>query len=195
MTFNDNQNTMSLLLTRRSAKARNLESPGPNEEQLRDILTAGMRVPDHGKLAPWRFIVVQNEAQDALSNIFADAYLNEKPEASALELDSIQNFPKQAPVMIAVLSRLNTARAIPEWEQRLSAGAACQNMILAAHAMGFKANWLTGWAAFCEDIIKELGGQQDDKIAGFLFIGSSNKGLSERPRPAFDDIISFYPAR
>ena len=195
MTFNDNRNTLTLLLTRRSAKARNLSSPGPDQDQLRDILKAGLRVPDHGKLAPWRFIVIEGEGQKRLSHIFATAYRSEKPGASNLELEGIRNFPQQAPVMIAVLSKLNTERAIPEWEQRLSAGAACQNIILAAHALGFKANWLTGWAAYSAEIIKELGGEENDKIAGFLFIGSSEKELSERPRPDFDDIVSDYPLR
>lgn len=190
--FNDNKDAITLLQSRRSAKARNLNAPGPNEEELRSILEVGMRVPDHGKLAPWRFVVVQKDAQQALGDAVAAAYLKEKPDASNLELEAIRSFPQQAPVMIVVLSRLNTQRAIPEWEQRLSAGAACQNMLIAAHALGYLGSWLTGWSAYSEDVVQILGGEEGDKIAGFLFMGSSDANLSERPRPEFDEIVSFY---
>lgn len=190
--FNDNKDAITLLQSRRSAKARNLKAPGPNAEELRSILEAGMRVPDHGKLAPWRFVVVQKDAQQALGDAVAAAYLKEKPDASNLELEAIRSFPQQAPVMIVVLSRLNTQRAIPEWEQRLSAGAACQNMLIATHALGYLGSWLTGWSAYSEDVVQILGGEEGDKIAGFLFMGSSDASLSERPRPEFDEIVSFY---
>jgi nitroreductase len=190
--FNDNKDAITLLQSRRSAKARNLEAPGPNEDELKTILEVGMRVPDHGKLAPWRFIVVKEDAQKVLGDAAAATYLKEKPEATHLELEAIRNFPQQAPVLIVVLSRLNTQRAIPEWEQRLSAGAACQNILTAAHALGYLGNWLTGWSAYSEDVVRVLGGEKGDKVAGFLFIGSSDANLSERPRPEFDEIVSFY---
>lgn len=193
--FNDRKDTLTLLQTRRSSKARNLVAPGPSDAELKQILEIGMRVPDHGKLAPWRFIVVEKDTQAALGEAAAQAYLKEKPEASTLELGAIKSFPSQAPVVVIVLSRLNTTRAIPEWEQRLSAGAACQNMMIAAHAQGYLASWLTGWSAYSPDVVDILGGKEGDKIAGFLFIGSSNHDLSERPRPEFDDIVSYYKPR
>lgn len=190
--FNDRKDTLTLLQTRRSSKARNLITPGPDKEELRQILEVGMRVPDHGKLAPWRFVVVEKDVQATLGDAAAQAYIKEKPEASALELEAIRSFPSQAPVVVIVLSRLNTARAIPEWEQRLSAGAACQNMMIAAHALGYLGSWLTGWSAYSNDVVRIVGGEDGDKIAGFLFFGSSDHDLSERPRPDFDEIVSYY---
>jgi len=190
--FNDRKDTVTLLQTRRSSKARNLIAPGPDKVELRQILEIGMRVPDHGKLAPWRFVVVEKDAQAALGDAAAKAYFKEKPDASDLELEAIKSFPSQAPVVVIVLSRLNTARSIPEWEQRLSAGAACQNMMIAAHALGYLGSWLTGWSAYSDDVVRIVGGEDGDKIAGFLFFGSSDHGLSERPRPDFDEIVSYY---
>lgn len=194
MEFNDNKSAIDLLLTRRSGKARDMVEPGPSGAELKQILNAGMRVPDHGKLAPWRFIVVERLEQEALGNALAQTYLNEKPDAGKLEVEAIRSFPSQAPVMITVLSRINTARAIPHWEQQLSSGAACQNMLNAAHALGYVGNWLTGWCAYSADAVRILGGEADDRVAGFLFIGTAGKDLQERPRPEFDDIVSYYRA-
>lgn len=192
MPFNDLRSTIDLLLSRRSAKAREMVAPGPDEAALRMILQAAMRVPDHGKLAPWRFIVVEKAAQDALGVAMADAYLAEKPDAGRLEIDAIRGFPAQAPVMVAVLSSVNAASHIPAWEQQLSAGAACQNMLIAAHALGFAGCWLTGWPAYAPAVTTLLGGGDGDRIAGFLFIGTPGKELSERPRPQYDDIVRHW---
>lgn len=193
MSFNPKSpETVDFLLRRRSAKARRLVAPGPGDAELELILKAGMRVPDHGKLAPWRFIVVRGEAQERLGEAIYEAYAEEEnDDAGSDKHQSWRDYPAQAPLLIITVSTPSEARPIPEWEQRLSAGAACQNMILAAHALGYLANWLTGWPAYSPGVRKALGLEPDDRIAGFLFIGSYDEELSERPRPDFDDIVKF----
>lgn len=193
MTFNDTSSILQLLLSRRSGKARDMVAPGPDAAALGQILSAGMRVPDHGKLAPWRFVVVEQAAQQALGAAMAQAYCYEKPDAGRLELDAMRSFPAQAPVMVAVLSRVKAESHIPAWEQQLSAGAACQNMLLAAHGLGFVGNWLTGWPAYAPAVIALLGGDAvHDRIAGFLFFGTPSQPLSERPRPDYDAVVRHW---
>lgn len=192
MHFNDLRSTIDLLLSRRSAKAREMVAPGPDQAALRMILQAAMRVPDHGKLAPWRFIVVEKDQQEALGAAMADAYLAEKPDAGRLEVEAIRGFPTQAPVMVAVLSAIKHESHIPAWEQQLSAGAACQNLLVAAHALGFAGCWLTGWPAYAAAVRALLGAAPGDRVAGFIFLGTPGKPLSERPRPDYDDIVRIW---
>jgi nitroreductase len=192
MSFNPKSpETVELLLRRRSAKARRLLEPGPSDEELRSILSAGMRVPDHGKLTPWRFLVVRGAAQTRLGQAIYEAYAKESDDAGGKKHESWRDYASQAPLLIITVSRPSDARPIPEWEQRLSAGAACQNMVVAAHAMGYLANWLTGWPAYSPGVKAALDLEADDRIAGFLFIGSYKEELKERPRPDFDDIVKF----
>ncbi len=192
MSFNPKSpETVDLLLRRRSAKARRLCEPGPSDQELERILLAGMRVPDHGKLTPWRFLVVRGEAQTKLGQAIYEAYSDETDDAGSDKHESWRDYPSQAPLLIITISRPGDARLIPEWEQRLSSGAACQNMILAAHAMGYLANWLTGWPAYSPGVKAALELEADDRIAGFLFIGSYKEKLKERPRPDFDDVVKF----
>lgn len=192
MSFNPKSpETVDLLLRRRSAKARRLCEPGPSEQELRQILQAGMRVPDHGKLTPWQFLVVRGQAQTKLGQVIYEAYAEETDDAGSEKHQSWRAYPAQAPLLIITISRPSEARLIPKWEQRLSAGAACQNMILAATAMGYLANWLTGWPAYSPSVRAALELEADDRIAGFLFIGSYKEKLKERPRPDFDDVVKF----
>ena len=192
MSFNPKSpGTVELLLQRRSAKARRLREPGPSEEELKQILSAGMRVPDHGKLTPWRFLVVRGKAQARLGQAIFDAYGQESDDAGSDKHKSLQDYPSQAPLLIITVSRPSADTPIPEWEQRLSAGAACQNMIVAAHAMGYLACWLTGWPAYSPGVMAALKLEAGDRIAGFLFIGSNDEELKERPRPNFDDIVTY----
>lgn len=171
-----------------------MSAPGPSPSQLEDILSIGLRVPDHGKIAPWRFVVVEGDARERFSRSLVELYKAEKPNAPVLELQAISDFPLAAPVMVAVLSRVNTERKIPAWEQELSAGAACQNMLLAAHAMGFHGQWLTGWPAYGDGVVERLGGRAGDKIAGYLFFGTVDSAyLKERPRPELGDISWSLP--
>lgn len=186
--FNDLSSTLDLLRTRRSGKPRDLIEPGPTDAQLRTILGAAIRVPDHGKLAPWRFVVVGRDDRDRLSAVMTSAYRAEKPDAGRLEIDAIGQFAHHAPFMIVVLSTPVHTSKIPIWEQELSVGAACMNLLIAAHASGFVGSWQTGWPAY-SDAVRDAFGGVGDRIAGFVFIGSPAKPLEERPRPDYDSHV------
>lgn len=190
--FNDLSSTAALLATRRSGKPRDMIAPGPDAAQLRQILEAAMRVPDHGKLAPWRFVIVEADRRDAFAELLQDAYRTEKPEAGRLELEAMDQFARQAPVLVAVLSTPAQASKIPLWEQELSAGAACMNLLTATHAAGFVGSWLTGWPSYNGQVLESLGGSPNDKIAGFLFLGSPGRELEERPRPTYEAVVSTW---
>lgn len=187
--FNDLSSPLALVETRRSAKPRDMILPGPDDAQLDRILTAAMRVPDHGKLAPWRFVVIGADRRQAFADLLTDAYRDEKPAAGRIELESIEQFARQAPTLVAILSTPVPHSKIPLWEQELSAGALCMNLLTAAHANGFTACWLTGWPAFSDAVRDALGGP-GDRIAGFVFIGTPGRPLEERPRPDFDAVVS-----
>lgn len=187
--FNDRTSLLSLLQTRRSGKARDLVAPGPDAGELQQILAIAARVPDHGKLAPWRFVVIDD--RDAFAALLVRLYLAEKPGAGRLELEAMESFARQAPVLVAQISLLREGH-IPAWEQELSAGAAAQNLLLAAHAMGYVGNWLTGAPAFLPGLPAELG-VAGGRIAGFFFLGTPAKPLEERPRPAAGDVVRRWP--
>lgn len=180
--FNDTSTPLSLLATRRSGKPRDLAAPGPSAAQLAEMCAIACRTPDHGKLAPWRFVIVAPEQRAALATLLLDAYRADRPEAKRLELESIEQFAHQAPALVVALSAPRTDSQIPLWEQELSAGAACMNLLHAAHAMGFAGGWLTTWAAF-NDHVRDAFGAAPERIAGFMFIGTPSRPLEERPRP------------
>jgi nitroreductase len=182
--------TVDLLLTRRSAKALTMVEPGPNEEELRTILTAGARVPDHGKLAPWRFIIFRGEARAAFGAELARIHAAAQPGATAEQTGFEANRLTRAPLVVAVISRVTPGIKIPEWEQVLSAGAVCQNMLVAATALGFGAQWLTEWYAFDPQVNALLGLKENEKVAGFIYLGSESVAKDERPRPVLADITS-----
>lgn len=188
--FNDTSSLPAFLATRRSGKPRDMVAPGPSADQMRAILSAAIRVPDHGKLAPWRFIVVAWDQRDALSDVLRAAYLKEKPDAGRMELDSMDQMARQAPTLIVALSTPVSGSKIPVWEQQLSAGAACMQLLNAAHAHGFVGGWLTGWPTYNSDVKAAFGGGAEDRIAGFLFIGTPSRDLDERPRPDYGAVIS-----
>ncbi|ARS27219.1 putative nitroreductase [Sphingomonas sp. KC8] len=187
--FNDASSPIALLASRRSGKPRDMVAPGPNALQLRQILEIAIRTPDHGKLAPWRFVVVGAEQRDAFRNVLRRAYLDGKPEAGRLELEAIDQFAGQAPTLVIALAKPAHASHIPLWEQELSVGAACMNLLTATHALGFVGGWLTGWAAY-SDAVRDAFGGKDERIAGFIFIGTPSRALDERPRPDYEAVIS-----
>lgn len=188
MTFNDLTSPITLIETRRSGKPRDMIAPGPDAAQLDRILAAAMRVPDHGKIAPWRFVVVDAGQRDALAALLTKAYRAEKHDAGRLELEALEQFARQSPTLVIVVSTPVAGSQIPLWEQELSAGAACTTMLHAAHALGFVGSWLTGWPAYSDAVRDHFGGR-NDRIAGFLFFGSPGRPLEERPRPEFDAIV------
>lgn len=189
--FNDLTSPLSLLATRRSGKPREMVAPGPNSGELAQMLEIAARTPDHGKLAPWRFVIVDRESRPALADMLVAAYRAEKPEAGRLEIEAMENFAGFAPTLVVVLSSPRASSKIPLWEQELSAGAVCMNLLHAAHAMGFAAGWITGWPAFNTDV-RNAFGRDDERVAGFIYIGTPGKPLEERPRPEMDEIVSHW---
>lgn len=189
--FNDLSSPLSLLSTRRSGKPREMVGPGPSPVQLNDMLEIAARTPDHGKLSPWRFVVVDKEDRAKLAETLIAAYRAEKPDAGRLEIEAMENFAHFAPALVVVLSSPRTSSKIPLWEQQLSSGAVCMNLLHAAHAMGFVAGWITGWPAFNDDV-RNAFGNAAERIAGFIYIGTAGKPLEERPRPALADIVSHW---
>jgi nitroreductase len=189
--FNDTSTPLSLLQTRRSGKPRDLAGPGPSDAQLQEMCAIACRTPDHGKLAPWRFVIVTGVQRAAFAALLLDAYRAGRPDAKRLELESIEQFAHQAPALVVVLSSPKVGSQIPVWEQELSAGAACMNLLHAAHAMGFAGGWLTTWAAF-DDRVRDAFGAAPERIAGFVFIGTPARPLEERPRPDLAATISTW---
>jgi nitroreductase len=188
--FNDLSSPAAMLATRRSGKPRDMVAPGPDPDQLRAILATAMRVPDHGKLAPWRFVVIQD--RDAFAALLQQAFRQARGTPDRADVEAIEQFARQAPCLVVVLSAPVSPSKIPAFEQQMSAGAACMNLVAAATAQGFVAGWLTGWAAYDERVRDAFGGA-GDRIAGFIFIGSPSRPLDERPRPNFDEVVRTWP--
>jgi nitroreductase len=188
--FNDQTTPLTALATRRSGKPRDLTAPGPDAEQLDRILSVAMRTPDHGKLAPWRFVVIDD--RDAFAALLERAYRAGNPEPKPGELQTVEQFARQAPALVVALSSPQPDSHIPLWEQQLSAGAACMNLLHAAHASGFAGGWLTGWAAYSDEV-RDAFGAAPERIAGFLFLGTPGRELSERPRPDPERVVRHWP--
>lgn len=189
--FNDTTSPATLLATRRSGKARDMVAPGPDAAQLRAILGAAMRVPDHGKLAPWRFVTIADAHRADFAAALGAAYVADKPEAGRLEREAALDFGAQAPCLVVVLAHPVDSH-IPAFEQELSVGAAIMQLLNAAHAEGFVANWLTGWAAY-SPAVHALVGEPGERIAGFVFVGTPARPLEERPRPDPDAVVRSWP--
>ncbi len=187
--FNDTSSPLALLATRRSGKPRDMIAPGPDAAHLETILSAAIRVPDHGKLAPWRFVIVQSGQRAALAQVIVDAYRAEKPDAGRLEIEAMEQFAHQAPTLVVALSAPAADSKIPLWEQELSVGAAIMNLLIATHASGFVGGWLTGWPAYSE-AVRNAFGNAGERIAGFVFIGSPSRPLDERPRPNYAAVVT-----
>jgi len=187
--LNDRSSTLSLLRTRRSGRPRDMVEPGPDPAQLRQMLEIASRVPDHGKLAPWRFVHVPRDRRNALAALLHRAYRIDNPEPVRLELEGVDRLAHQAPTLIVALSSPVEGTKIPIWEQELSCGAACMNLLTAAHAMGFVAGWITGWACYSE-AVRQAFARERERIAGFIYVGSPGQPLEERQRPAYDYVVS-----
>jgi nitroreductase len=183
---------VELLKTRRSVKPREMNGPGPSPEELETILTIGARVPDHGKLTPWRFIVFEGNARARAGEIIASVFARKHPQATAAEIDIEKRRLADAPLVIGVVSFTKPHPKVPAWEQELSAGASAMNMVTAASALGYGANWLTGWFAFDRDVLDGLGLKPDEKLAGFIHVGTPSKPSEDRPRPALADIVTRF---
>ncbi|MCH1552971.1 MAG: nitroreductase [Luminiphilus sp.] len=169
--------------TRRSVKALDIQEPGPSKETLASMLATALRVPDHGKLGPWRLVTFENSDRHSFGQILADRWLELHPTANDAQVAYEQNRFLRAPVVVAVISQRQAGHKIPEWEQILSAGAVCQNLLVAASLAGFAAQWLTEWYTYDTHIqsLFNIGDHED--IAGFVYIGSAAAKPDERARP------------
>jgi nitroreductase len=183
---------IDLLKTRRSIKPRDMRAPGPSPAELESILTIGARVPDHGKLAPWRFIVFEGDARDRAGEVIARVFARKNPNAQPAEIDLEKRRLGDAPLVIGVVSFTKPHPKVPPWEQELSAGASAMNIVTAATALGYGACWLTGWFAFDRDVLDGLGLKADEKLAGFIHIGTASTSNEDRPRPALSEIVTRF---
>ena len=189
--LNDRSSALSLLETRRSGKPRELVGPGPTAEEMERILTIAARVPDHGKLTPWRFVLVGEDHRAAFATLLRDALAEEEPDAPAPLIEKASQFAHHQGQLVVLVAAPIPGHKIPVWEQELSVGTAGMNLLLASHALGYVVGWVTGWqaysptvnAAFCEE------GQ---RIAGFIFIGRPGRDLEERPRPTLEEVVRHW---
>ena len=186
--LNDRSSLLSLLETRRSAKPRLLGGPGPGEEELQRILAIAARVPDHGRLHPWRFLIVADEQRGSLAAMLRQALADEDPDAPPARHEKEEEFAHYGGTLVVLVFAPVPGHKIPIWEQELSCGAAGLNLLLAAQALGYDAGWVTGWRAYSPAVTAALC-EPGERIGGFLFIGRSAVELDERPRPNLDEVV------
>ena len=188
MALNDTSSALSLLQTRRSGKPRDLIAPGPTDAELTQILNIAARIPDHGKLAPWRFVIVRPDQREALARLLHEALPECDPEATEAHYAKELEFARQAPVMIVLISAPIADHKIPVWEQQLSCGAAGMNLLHAATALGYAGGWITGWRAYSPRVSASFC-EEGERIAGFVFIGTPQAPLEERLRPDLTQLV------
>ncbi|MEZ5844278.1 MAG: nitroreductase [Hyphomicrobiaceae bacterium] len=184
---------LALLGARRSAKPALLSEPGPTAGELERMLTVAARVPDHKKLVPWRFIVFEGEARRAFGEVLAEVCAQEESEPSDVRLATERGRFLQAPLVVGVISRAVETPGAPEWEQILSAGAAAFNLCLAANAMGYATCWLTQWYSYSNGVRSALGLAVNERIVGFVYVGTATECQPDRERPSLADIVTRYP--
>ena len=185
--------TIDILKRRRSVPPPMMTGPAPGPDELATILTVASRVPDHGKLAPWRFIVFAGRARERASGLALKIRLADNPDLDEATRAEEQRRFVRAPLVIAVVSRAAPHHKIPEWEQVLSAGAVCMNMIVAARAIGFSATWLTEWMAYDGRFRAAIGLADHERVAGFIHIGRTTVAIEDRPRPPLPQIVTNFP--
>jgi len=185
---------LQLLKTRRSVKPIELGGPAPSPAEIDTLLTIAARVPDHGKLAPWRFIVFEGDARMAAGDKIAAIFREQRTDATPEQIEFERKRLARAPLVIAVVSRAGPHVKIPEWEQELSAGAASMSLVIAAHAMGYAASWITEWYAYDRRVLDALGLAANERIAAFVHIGRPAKPPEDRERPKLGDIVTRYAA-
>jgi len=183
--------SLDVLNQRRSVPSRQLGEPGPNAEQLRQLLSAAIRVPDHGKLVPWRVILIRGDARARLGAALAAMHLRHEPEAPPSVIEKDRDRFNFAPLIVTVVARIEADHPkIPAQEQLLSAGCVAYNLLLGAQALGFGAQWLTGWAAYDQEAATLLSLAADERVVGFVHIGTAREAAPERTRPALESVLS-----
>lgn len=184
-------NLIDFLRDRHSTPVAQIKEPGPSQEELDAILTFATRVPDHGKIAPWRLTVYRGEVRRTLGEEFLALALKKTPDMNDMAKEAELTRFTRAPLVVGVISTAAPHAKIPEWEQVLSAGALCFNMLMAASAHGFVANWRTEWIAFDQEALALLGVKPGEKVAGFIHIGSSDFPTPDRQRPELSQIVTY----
>lgn len=185
-----NQAVLDFMLKRRSVLARQMSEPGPNEQQLKTLLTIAARVPDHKKLEPWRFLVIQGEARKQLGEQFAEIR-KQQVELPPQQYQDLQQSFMRAPLVIAVIFSPIEQR-VPKFEQLLSTGAVCQHINIAAGAMGFGSQWITGWSCEDQQAHQVLGLTDQEMIAGYMYIGSTDIQPEDRKRPDLGEKVTHF---
>jgi nitroreductase len=183
---------LELLKTRRSVKPMELTGPPPSPAELDTLLTIASRVPDHGKLTPWRFIVFEGDARLKAGDAIAQVFRADHPDATPEQIEFERKRLARAPLVIAVVSRAGPHVKIPEWEQLLSSGAAAMSLVLASHAIGYAATWITEWYAYDRRVLDALGLAPNEKITGFVHVGRPAKPPEDRPRPPLSQIVTRF---
>ena len=191
MTIATPPSAIGLLAARRSVNPKFLAGPGPSRAEIETLLTIASRVPDHGKLAPWRFLVIEGAARGRLGEAALAIHLAQTPGLDEASRQADLARFTLAPLVIGVVSRAREHGKIPVWEQQLSAGAACMALTVAAKALGFSSAWLTEWPAYSAPFRTALGLADDERIAGFVHIGRATITPDDRPRPALADIVTW----
>ncbi|PHS26897.1 MAG: nitroreductase [Robiginitomaculum sp.] len=186
------EETLSFLANRRSTPVRMLGAPGPSGEDLQSILQLAMRVPDHRCLFPWRFLVFEGPARQKAGDIFAARFATLNPDAAEKDVACEQERFNAAPVVVAVISSPDHDHKTPVWEQELSAGALCYNLLLVANAAGWAGNWVTHWMAFDSQIAAQFGLKGRERFAGFIHLGTAKSNLKERRRPLLDERLGYW---
>ena len=177
-------------MLRRSLTVKDMVHPGPSEEQLKQILEIGSRVPDHKKQVPWRFLTFEKSIRGKFGKILRTIFAKNNPKTNEKILDFEENRFLRAPLVIAVISTADKDNPkVPEWEQILTAGAVCQNILIASNAMGYASQWLTEWYAYDKVVLKELNLNPNERIAGFIYIGTASKQPKERGRPDLANLV------
>lgn len=184
----------AFLAQRGSTPSRTLRAPGPDAGQLHALLTLAVRVPDHGKLSPWRFLLIEGAARERMSQLLVRRKFELEPEATPAVLAKEAERFSFAPVIVTVIARLTPSHKVPEREQLLSAGAVAHQLLLAAEAAGWGAQWLTGWAAYDPVVTTELGLAAHESVVGFLHLGTASEPRPQRPRPALETLVSHWSA-
>ena len=182
---------IDLLLTRRSLVAAKITQPGPSPEELEIILRCATQVPDHGKLTPWHIQVVQGDARSDVGRIWGDIFKRKNPDATDEQITFEYERPTRAPLMLVISTKIENER-IPEWEQILSGAAVCQNALIAAHALGYHAQWLSEWPNYDDDVKFEMGLSPEDRFLGFIYVGTASEPTVERARPKLEDVITHW---
>ena len=182
----------TMLALRRSTSADLLTEPGPDDDTLSAMLEIAARVPDHRRVYPFRIIVLRGDARSRAGAILAKSFSTQNPEASEARIEAERRRFERAPVVILIVAKIDPGHKTPEWEQVLTVGAVCQNLLLAASAYGFAANWLTEWYSYDADTVKGLGLRPGEKAAGFVYVGTAAESPKERQRPNMADIVSEF---